>query len=154
MKHITPIAALAIAITSAALCQSTARAGDSQDVVQEITKIENAWATVLMKADVAGQDRIAAPDFLISNFDGSIQTRADVDAELASGAYKCASFKIDEVKIRVYGDTAIAFGLETEKSTYKGADSSGQYRYTDVYVRRNGAWVAVATHVSMVSKAK
>jgi hypothetical protein len=54
--------------------------------------------------------------------------------------------------VRVYGDTAIASGLGTEKSTYKGKDTSGQYRYTDVFVKRNGTWQAVATHGSKVTK--
>jgi ketosteroid isomerase-like protein len=54
--------------------------------------------------------------------------------------------------VHVDGDTAVVFGLETEKSTYKGADSSGQYRFTDVFVKRNGVWKAIATHVTKVAK--
>jgi hypothetical protein len=44
-------------------------------------------------------------------------------------------------------------GLETEKSKYDGKDSSGQYRFTDVFVKQGGAWKAVSTHVSKVKKA-
>jgi ketosteroid isomerase-like protein len=54
--------------------------------------------------------------------------------------------------VRVFGDTVIVHGLETEKSTYKGADSSGQYRFTDVFIKRDGVWVAVAEHGSKVRK--
>jgi hypothetical protein len=43
-------------------------------------------------------------------------------------------------------------GLDTEKSSYKGKDTSGQYRFTDVFVKRNGLWHAVATHASKVAK--
>ena len=62
------------------------------------------------------------------------------------------SFTIDNLTVHVDGDTAVVFGLETEKSTYKGADSSGQYRFTDVFVKRNGVWKAIATHVTKVAK--
>ena len=45
---------------------------------------------------------------------------------------------------------AIVHGLETEKSSYKGKDISGQYRFTDVFMKREGKWMAIATHVTRV----
>ncbi len=54
--------------------------------------------------------------------------------------------------MRAYGDTAVVHGLETEKSSYKGKDTSGQYRFTDVFVKRNGRWQAIATQVTRVAK--
>ena len=54
--------------------------------------------------------------------------------------------------LRVYGDTAVVHGLETEKSSYKGKDTSGQYRFTDVFLKRDGGWHAIATHVTRVVK--
>ena len=60
-------------------------------------------------------------------------------------------FHLDDLKVRVYGDTAIVFGLETEKSTIHGKDMSGQHRFTDVFVKRDGRWQAVASHLSRVS---
>ena len=52
-----------------------------------------------------------------------------------------------------FGDTAIVHGLETEKSMTNGKDSSGQFRFTDVFVKCDGVWMAVAEHDSKV-KAK
>ncbi len=49
------------------------------------------------------------------------------------------------MKVRVFGDTAIVTGSDTEKSTYKGKDSSGKYVWTDIFVKRNGKWQAVAS---------
>ena len=43
-------------------------------------------------------------------------------------------------------------GAELQKSKYKGRDTSGQYRFTDVYVKRDGRWQAVTTHLSRVEK--
>ena len=139
---------------SLVMSASTVSAMDSgsQGVVQAITQLENQWANAILKADVAAQDKIEAPDYTISSFDGSIASRAENDADLTSGVYKCASFTIDEMKVSVYGDSAIVHGSESEKSTYKGADTSGQYRFTDVFVKQGDAWVAVTTHVSKVAK--
>jgi hypothetical protein len=49
---------------------------------------------------------------------------------------------------------AIVLGLETEKSMIHGKDMSGQYRFTDVFVKRDGRWQAVASHASRVSAQK
>ena len=45
----------------------------------------------------------------------------------------------------VAGDTAIVHGLWTEKSTLNGKDMSGQYRFTDTFIKRDGRWQAVGT---------
>jgi hypothetical protein len=62
-----------------------------------------------------------------------------------SGAYKITYLDLDNFKVRVFGDTAVATYGQTEKSQYQGKDNSGHYVYTDVWVRRNGNWQIVAT---------
>jgi ketosteroid isomerase-like protein len=152
MKLTLPIAALALAAASVALGEAPANEGGSQAVVQTITQLENQWAAAIAKNDVVAQDKIEAPDYMFSGSNGELMTRADMDGDVVSGAARTESMKLDEVKVRVLGDTAIVHGLETEKSTYKGADTSGQYRFTDIFVKRDGAWAAVATHASLVKK--
>jgi hypothetical protein len=49
------------------------------------------------------------------------------------------------MKVRIYGNTAIVTGTDTEKSEYHGKDSSGKYLWTDVFVFRNGRWQAVSS---------
>jgi uncharacterized protein (TIGR02246 family) len=151
MKLNVPMAALAMAAASIALGESPAKDADSADV-RAVTQLETQWLAALAKGDVAAVDRIEAPDFIFSGPGGELQNRAENDADMASGAAKTESMRFDELKVRVLGDTAIVHGLETEKSSYKGEDTSGQYRFTDVFVKRGGAWAAVATHVSMVRK--
>jgi ketosteroid isomerase-like protein len=55
-----------------------------------------------------------------------------------------------DLKVKVYGDTAIVSGQTTDKGKYKGQDISGTYRFTDVFVKRDGKWMAVSTHVTPV----
>ena len=50
-----------------------------------------------------------------------------------------------EMKVKVFGNTAVVMGSDTEKSTYKGKDSSGKYVWMDVFVNRGGKWQAVAS---------
>lgn len=154
MKRTILPALLAVAITFLASGRLSAKDPDmmSGSVEKTITQIEQDWGVALVKNDVAAIDSIVADEWLMSDPDGNLVTKAQSDADMKSGTMTFASFKIDSLMVHVSGDTAVAFGLETEKSTYKGADSSGQYRFTDVFVKRDGRWVAIATHVSKVAK--
>jgi len=58
----------------------------------------------------------------------------------------------DEIKVIVYGDTAIAIGIETDKGTDNGKDASGRFRWTDTWVKINGQWQCVASHASNIAK--
>ena len=116
-----------------------------------VTQIERDWVIALEKADTAAIDRLEAADYVVTDQDGQVHTKAQGIADLQSGAQKFETFRLDDLKVRVFGDSAIAFGLDTEKSSYKGKDTSGQYRFTDVFVKRDGRWQAVTTHVSKVS---
>jgi ketosteroid isomerase-like protein len=73
-------------------------------------------------------------------------------ADVKSGTLKVHAMHIDDLKVRVYGDSAVVFGLETEKSQFKGKDSSGQYRFVDTWLKRNGRWVCVASGNIRVAK--
>lgn len=154
MKRIVQIVLLIAAAASLAQGQTPSKEQKSQGGNDEktITQMEQDWAVALVKRDMTVIDRLEAPEYMFSAPDGSLSTKAEANAEIKTGAMVIESFKIDDLKVRIIGDTAVAYGLETEKSTYKGKDSSGQYRFTDVFVKRNGVWQAVATHVSKVEK--
>ena len=153
MKRTLSLAAVALA-AAFVFGQSPAKAQKPPSGTPEqiLTQMEQDWAMAIVKKDMATLDRIVAPEWMISTPEGELQTKAQNDADLKSGAYNCESMKVDELKVSVFGDSAVVFGLGTEKSTYKGQDSSGQYRFTDVFVKRNGVWMAVATHASKVAK--
>ena len=57
---------------------------------------------------------------------------------------------IDEMKVRVYGDTAVVTGQSTVKGMFKTQDISGKYRWTDVFVKRDGKWQIVNAQLTPV----
>lgn len=147
----TVVSFVLAAIAGPGLSLARAQGSPDTDTVQAITRIEQDWGAAFLTKDVETIERFEAPEWTFTGPDGAQQTRAQNSDDLKSGAYVCTANHLDHLDVRVYGDTAVAFGLETEKSTYKGADSSGQYRFTDVFVRRNGVWQAVASHLSKVA---
>jgi ketosteroid isomerase-like protein len=56
----------------------------------------------------------------------------------------------DNVKVRVYGDTAVLTGLDTVKSKRKGQEYVERYLYTDVWVKRGKRWQCVATQSELL----
>lgn len=150
MKRLVSLG-LFLAVASLAYVQAASSPASSADE-KAVAKLEQDWAVALVKKDLATIDAITSPDWVVTLPDGTMVTKAQFDSDLKSGVVVFTEFKVEDLKVKVYGDTAVAFGLETEKSTYKGSDMSGQYRFTDVFTKRNGKWTCVATHVSKVEK--
>ena len=69
---------------------------------------------------------------------------------MKSGAFKVESATAGEMKVLIVGETGIVHGLWTEKSTLNGKDTSGTYRYTDIFAKRDGRWQCVAGHANKV----
>jgi ketosteroid isomerase-like protein len=95
-------------------------------------------------SDVRRFDEILAPDFFCSNPDGSLVDRAAFLAQTARPV-GISNIKAEDVMIRIIGDVAIIHA----RTTYTTADGrAGGGRYTDVWARWQGRWLAVAAHVA------
>lgn len=95
-------------------------------------------------SDVAWFEQHLSQDFLNGNADGSLADRA---AFLRQVAAPCpvADFSVEDVRIRVFGDTAIVHG----RTTYtKPGGQPGFGRYTDVWARVAGGWLCVSADVT------
>ena len=104
----------------------------------------------MMKRDVAAFSRCIADEWVLTTSDGSLVTKSIAQADLKEGALRIESFRLDDVSVHVYGDAAVVSGLITEKSKLRDKDTSGKRRFTDVFVKRDGRWPAVASHESDV----
>jgi len=75
-------------------------------------------------------------------------------ADARSGANTAESVNLEAMKVRVFGDAVVVTGGVTEKSQYQGRDMSGHYLWTDVFVKRNGRWQAVASQTTRIGTPK
>jgi uncharacterized protein (TIGR02246 family) len=150
MKRIVSFMMLAVAAMSLASCAnekaaSSTTARPAENVEQAIFKMESDWADSFVKNDMSVTERITADDYSFINSAGETQTKSQLVEMFKSGTYKITYLDLDNLKVRVFGDTAVATYGQTEKSEYKGKDNSGHYVYTDVWVKRDGNWLIVAT---------
>ena len=144
MKHKALVLALAIAAMPLTYTQAQDKKPAGAGVEQMLEKMEHDAVAALLKRDVAGFGKIFADDAVLVTPDGSVQTKAQLVAEVKSGALVLEASAIAEMKVRVYGDSAVASYITTDKGKYKGQDISGTYRWTDTFVRRGGKWQIVA----------
>jgi ketosteroid isomerase-like protein len=121
-------------------------AADAEDVEATIEQLERDWVSAIVKKDGAALDRLLGDEFAgVSPTAHYYDKRMAID-DLAAGTYQVESMALDEISVNAYGDFAVAFASQQEKSRYAGSDLSGHYHYTNVWVNRDGRWQVVASH--------
>ena len=58
---------------------------------------------------------------------------------------------IDDVSVMLFGDTAVVRGRTVVSATLNGAPVKARIRFTDVFIRRDSRWQAVASHASSIA---
>jgi ketosteroid isomerase-like protein len=109
-----------------------------------LTRLNADYITSVQKGDVKRFDEILADDFLCSMADGSLIDRQRF-LEVTAQPVTIRNLQAHDVNIRLMGDMAIVHAA-TSFTTADGRPSSG--RYTDVWARRGGQWLAVSAHVT------
>src|SRR5208337_327091 len=100
--------------------------------------------------DASALDRMTAEDYTFITLRGELRTKSEIVNGFRSGSFKYDSREISDLKKRVYGNTAVVTGRSNQKGKENGKDYSGDYRFTRVYVRRNGRWLTVALQTTLV----
>ena len=118
----------------------------------EVRKLERAWLDAYEKKDVAAMNAIVADDFTITFTDGSMQTKPQIMESLKRPGGTSSKFTTENVRSRSYGDTVILIGVVISEWTENGEKKTDRQRYTDTYVKRNGKWQVVASHLSNMTK--
>ena len=106
--------------------------------------LNDAYIRSVQNSDLRRFGEILADDFLCSNPDGSLVDKAGFLAHTARPVM-VRGLAAEDVKVRVLGDIAIIHA-RTSYTTAEGERRNG--RYTDVWARRDGRWLAVSAHVT------
>jgi ketosteroid isomerase-like protein len=114
------------------------------DDVATLSELNDAYLESVKMGDVERFREILADDFLCSAADGSVLDKAQF-LELTAGPRTLRYLGGTDIRIRLFGDVAIIHAATTY-TTMEGREGRG--RYTDVWVKRDGVWRAVAAHVT------
>ena len=152
MKQKVLFSVLAIALSLTALARTTQTSRGSS-VEQVIRQLENEYREATLKNEWSVFERLLADDWLNTNANGTVTTKAQLMTLVKSGTFKISSLEYDDVMVRAYKDTAVVTGRST--STRMGQDNkliTGQVRFTRVYVKRDKGWQVVSAQSTPIPR--
>ncbi len=118
--------------------------GSMNSDMTKLLELNQDYIRSVQASDVSRFEEILADDFLCSLPDGSLLDRKQF-LEQTSRPVQISNLEAHDVNVRLMGDFAIVHA----RTTYTTADGRpGSGRYTDVWARRDGHWLAVSAHVT------
>ena len=152
MKRTPIIAALVLSTVSSAIAQQqSARPRAPTSPEQAVRQQDQQRIHAQITADTLALRRIYADDFLGIGPTGVARNKADVIADFTSHALTYQSITTAEVRVRVYGNTAVETGRSTMVGQDRGKAVPRDNRFTRVWVLTAGRWQLVANHYSLMT---
>lgn len=152
MKKTCLIGVVIFTTVSIALAQKqSVRRVQNRSVEQVIRQLDQERIQAQIDADAMALDRIYADDFIGIGPSGTVRTKPQVIADFTSGDLRFQSIATDEVRVRVYGNTAVETGRSTMIGQDKGKAVPRDNRFTRVWIKQIGRWRLVANHYSLLT---
>jgi len=119
---------------------------------EELLKLEKVFAEAIVKNDLEGIGRLVTDDWIIIDPNGEVVERARFFEVIKSGTLTHDMMESEDFRVRVYGDSAVVTALTRTNGKFMGQEFSTQERATDVFVKRDGRWKCVLTHLTRFPK--
>src|SRR5437660_1631655 len=88
---------------------------------EEVKKLEGERSKAQVQGDIGKLDEMLAPEFMELNTAGQIRTKRENIEGHKSGQVHWEKFDLDELSVRVYGETAVVSGRLTPYERYRAA---------------------------------
>ena len=139
---------------------STVEPVDTASIEAELKKMEADWSAAANAKDGNTVRRVLADDVVMTYPDGTTGTKNDELQMVETGAITADSWETLESKVTVLdadaafitGRSVIKNGKLKHPKTQKMIDISGEYRFLDVFAKRNGRWQVVASQATGIQK--
>jgi hypothetical protein len=149
MKRVQQIALVLITLSLLVVPMAWSQGGNAEQQIKTLGEQLNA---ATLKADTSFLEKVLADDYTGVRGDGSVLTKAQEIEKYKSGAIKYETNEIKDLKIRVYGHTAVSTSLSSSKNIRDGQQHIGTTRNIRVWVKQNGNWKCVAYQTTRVSQ--
>jgi len=123
---------------------------DATDVTR-LREIQQELAAAWVARDREALERLIAPDWAVIHVEGQRLTRSEVFLMmLVPNVNNMEPPTVDDIEVRVFADAAVVTGRTHARSSRSGERYDMRLRFTDVFVRRDGGWQAVASHATLI----
>ncbi|MFT4113545.1 nuclear transport factor 2 family protein [Silvibacterium sp.] len=126
---------------------------ETHAVHKEIEALEEQWRQAIIANNVGQMDHLLADDYIGISANGTVETKTEALAQRRAGTARVTQLDIRDMKVRVYGDTAVVTSQAHVEGTNGQSSISGNYRYTRVYNRRLGQWKIISFEASRMHDA-
>jgi ketosteroid isomerase-like protein len=136
-----------LVVAVASICTiwaARAQQSSTADVERYIVESERQWAESVANGDASVVERILADDFLGVDPDGNLYEKAKMVAYMREAPKEFISNHLNDVKVRFFGDTAVAQGDESWVRR-TGTPLRARFVWADTWILRNGKWQIVAS---------
>ena len=155
MKGVTTMRTRLLALLAAVVFVPAiaAAAGPRDRDVAELTRLSNAWDQAIVRKDEKVVADNMAEDFRQMDGYGNLETKQSFVAGIVDPKLTIDPYTVEEFAVRLYGDTALLSGRTHMTGKYDGKVFESNYRYIDIYVRRQGAWKIVSVQITKIPPA-
>ena len=123
-------------------------AANAADLPADLAKAVKDYDEAQIHGDKAELQRLVADDYTLVNSSGRIQSKAELIADYTAPGYKIEPFEIMQPVEKVWSDGAVMGGVVNLRGTDGGKPFAVTLRFADIWVKRNGQWQVIYTHVS------
>jgi ketosteroid isomerase-like protein len=127
-------------------------AATRERLIEEVREFECAWGFAYIRRDTHALAEILADDYTFTDPLGGVSGKQQNLDYISSALFRIEDTHSRDVCVRIYGETAVVTALSIFKARYKGFKVRGRYQYTDVLVRRQGRWYAVASQATLAER--
>jgi ketosteroid isomerase-like protein len=121
-------------------------------LIEEVRRWNEQWMESYVNLDFAFLQQHLSDEYVSTFPDGTVLDKKGEMELLESGDVAFAAMKPLEMKVRVFGETAVITGRSAIRAMVKGRDESGEFRFTDVWAKQDGCWQAVASQVTRITR--
>lgn len=143
---------LLLDLSLASFGQQTGGKPENTKAGQKVLKLNEEFDKAIAAQNAAEYERILADDFIFTNSSGKVTNKSEELAQVRSGDFKYESVKSEDVRVKVYGKTAVVTGRFIARVQHKGNDFAISERYTAVFVKRGSGWQMAVEHASEIAQ--
>jgi ketosteroid isomerase-like protein len=118
---------------------------------EELIALTNEWDRAMIQNDADGIGRYMADDWTIVGSDGSMSDKATFLGLVKSGALTHDVMQSEELRIRIYGSTAVVLARGVSGGKYQGQAFREVEQSSNVFIKQHGQWKCVLTHLSRLA---
>ena len=147
----TRVVPLAVAVSLVVI--PAANPGTPQaDDTSKIVAMENLWNQMQLNHDAAAMGKMLDDEFVLTDYDGAVLDKAQFLDSIKDMSVKLTVELSEGMRLHPHGNTVVITGATREKGTKGSKPFAHIGRFTDTWIKKNGTWLCVASHLGVVSK--